>query len=439
MRLGKAERNIRPREDNGNKEALGMESRRGNTGKPIHSGSPKRLRSDERRELAKIAARAFAAGIAGGCLGWAGTAALESAAPMAAALLAAALAAARAGVVADRKQGAGAGGKARAVGDRLHAGAWGAAIAGVWGISPAGIAAAGVGLAAAALAGIALSPWKASAAGQRAAARRYLRAKSDASEERETLRMAGPRELELFRAIADGDEARALDLMESGADLNAPDANGMRALHHMAPGKRLGVWKSWPPAAGGPSLDRLAREALRRGADPDAADWDLGETPLHAAARRGVKGLARELLRAGASPDLCDQNGETPLGLALENRDGEMARLLLSAGASPELESGASWRRGFPLEIAIQEEVEGIAAELLEAGARIGKPWSLGKSRRKPGEASLRKLAAKGNVAAAEALGWLRAEREASMLERACEGPMGRAGAPEERKARKSL
>ena len=109
-------------------------------------------------------------------------------------------------------------------------------------------------------------------------------------------------------------EKLALALIDRGADIFAPDAEGRSPL-------TLAV------AAG--SL-RLVEALLGRGVDPNARDRQ-GRTPLFAALTlplRTAHELLKTLLRAGASPEARAANGETPLGLALARPEAELQRWL---------------------------------------------------------------------------------------------------------------
>lgn len=108
----------------------------------------------------------------------------------------------------------------------------------------------------------------------------------------------------------------ALDMLESGADLFGPDAQGRTPLHHACRPAML------------PVLEAL----LARGADPNARDR-AGTTPLHLAlAGKPDAALPRVqlLIMHGADPERPAANGETPLGLAI-------------ARGAPQLEYWLRW------------------------------------------------------------------------------------------------
>jgi ankyrin repeat protein len=116
---------------------------------------------------------------------------------------------------------------------------------------------------------------------------------------------------------------------------------------------------------------RLCQFLLEQGADPDHAQADSGETPLHAALctdeRAAWDRVLRVLLAAGADPNRATvpgvptdafmrdarTRGETPLHRAAACGTPETVRLLLAAGARPDLRDAhgdsplawASWHR----------------------------------------------------------------------------------------------
>ena len=81
--------------------------------------------------------------------------------------------------------------------------------------------------------------------------------------------------------------------------------------------------------------DRAAvTTAIRQRADVDAAQAD-GMRALHWAAHRQDLETGRLLLKAGAAVNATNYYGVTPLALACENGDGAFVQLLLAAGADP--------------------------------------------------------------------------------------------------------
>jgi ankyrin repeat protein len=58
------------------------------------------------------------------------------------------------------------------------------------------------------------------------------------------------------------------------------------------------------------------------------AAGDLGSTPLHYAASRGMADIARELLKSGADVDIRNEFGQTALDLAELRKRHEVVRIL---------------------------------------------------------------------------------------------------------------
>ena len=110
----------------------------------------------------------------------------------------------------------------------------------------------------------------------------------------------------LVDAARDGDRAAIRSLLAEGAQVDAGEADGTRALH----------WASYRDDL--EAVDLL----LDAGADVNAAN-DLGATPLWTAGQNGSAVMVRRLLTAGADPNLTLLAGETPLMVAARSgRDG---------------------------------------------------------------------------------------------------------------------
>lgn len=111
-------------------------------------------------------------------------------------------------------------------------------------------------------------------------------------------------------------------LVNSGADITAPDSYGETPLH-----SRAGHWKG--------NLGVL----LDLGADPNSGDGSVG-TPLHNAVGVGHAGNVRLLIERGARVDAINARGQTPLEYALQRcsnagleRMADAARAMLDADA----------------------------------------------------------------------------------------------------------
>ena len=127
---------------------------------------------------------------------------------------------------------------------------------------------------------------------------------------------AGAGDVPLADAAKNGDWAAVRALLEQGADVTAPHADGTTALH----------WAShWDDAE---SVDLLTRA----GADVSAAN-DLGVTPLWTACEAGNAAIARRLLQAGANPNTALLSGETLLMTAARTGNRDIVEQLLDNGA----------------------------------------------------------------------------------------------------------
>ena len=113
---------------------------------------------------------------------------------------------------------------------------------------------------------------------------------------------------------------------------------------------------------------------LKAGAQANAADL-RGERALPLAVRAGRLELARQLLAQGAAPDLRGADGLTPLGIAALAGDARLVRLLLRHGADPYLRSSTG---NMPLYDAVQLERIDVIAELMAAGVDLERPSRIG-------------------------------------------------------------
>ncbi len=199
-------------------------------------------------------------------------------------------------------------------------------------------------------------------------------------------------DLRLVDAAARQDWQQLRALLDEGADVNAPRADGVTAL----------LWAAhWDEV-------EIVEVLLRAGADPDAAD-DHGVTPLMRASENAGVDVARALLGAGANPDAAQDSGLTALMLAAGTGGRDVVRALLAHGADVNavthgsrvtalmwaveaphpavahilLESSAdvsvSSRKGFtPLLLAARNGDIELARLLIAAGADVNQPGSDG-------------------------------------------------------------
>ncbi len=187
----------------------------------------------------------------------------------------------------------------------------------------------------------------------------------------------------LADAAEERDQSGIRTLLEQHADLNAPQVDGMTALHWMAyhddletvdllvraganvkAENRYGVTPlSLACTNGNGAMVALLLEA---GADPNTA-LPGGETALMTAARTGKMGAVKALLAHGAGANHKDSHhGQTALMWAAAEGHAEVVETLLEAGADfrTPVNSGLT-----PLLFAVREGRIGVVRALLKAGA----------------------------------------------------------------------
>lgn len=160
----------------------------------------------------------------------------------------------------------------------------------------------------------------------------------------------------LLAAARAGDIARALALVEAGADPNTAPADGERDQRPV-----LMLAALLPDT-------RLLRALIAKGADVNRASGGL--TPLLAATRDSWHGRAdavMTLLTNGANPLAADADGNTPLHGAVLSGEPTVAAMLLDAGAGIDTLNHAA---ASPLSIACRAANWPLARFLLERGAK---------------------------------------------------------------------
>ncbi|MGH7501010.1 MAG: ankyrin repeat domain-containing protein [Longimicrobiales bacterium] len=115
-----------------------------------------------------------------------------------------------------------------------------------------------------------------------------------------------------------GDAEAVRVLINAGEDVNAPQGDGMTALH-------------WAASHGDAEIARILIEAH---ANVAAVTRIGSHTPLHVASRSGSSAIVRALLDAGADANATTTNGVTPLHLAAMAGDPESVTALLDHGAN---------------------------------------------------------------------------------------------------------
>ena len=127
---------------------------------------------------------------------------------------------------------------------------------------------------------------------------------------------------QLFVAAAEGDGARIMDAIESGADIKVADALKRNAVFIAAFHRQASA----------------ASLLIEAGCGIDAQDLN-GMAPLHGAVVVGAIDVAGMLITKGANINLADVSGQTPLHIAAATGQTAMAELLLQNGANPRLKT----------------------------------------------------------------------------------------------------
>jgi uncharacterized protein len=197
----------------------------------------------------------------------------------------------------------------------------------------------------------------------------------------------------LADAAEKSDRAGIRTLLENRADVNAPQADGMTALHWAAYHDDLEAARALADAGANVKATNrygvtplslacqngngaLVELLLAAGADANTT-LRGGETALMTAARTGRPGPVSALLSRGAVVDAKDRRGQTALMWAAADGHAEVVELLLKAGAdfrTPLPNSGFT-----PLFFAARDGRAGVVRALLKAGAEVNAAMAPGK------------------------------------------------------------
>ena len=156
----------------------------------------------------------------------------------------------------------------------------------------------------------------------------------------------------LLDAVRAKNMERARTLVQQGADVNAPEADGATALHWAA---------HWDDV-------ELADLLLAAGARVDAAN-DYNVVPLVLAATNGSVAMVDRLLAAGADPNRGDQHDATPLMFAARTGRVSVVEALLASGATVGAKDSAHGQTA--LMWAASAGHTEIARLLIRAGAEV--------------------------------------------------------------------
>ncbi len=187
----------------------------------------------------------------------------------------------------------------------------------------------------------------------------------------------------LHEAVEQGDLARVRELLESGAAVDARDADGQTPLMvasrdgHVEIARLL--MESGADVTATSSLGFALRVAAR-------ASGSAGYTPLHWAASAGETALVKELLEAGADPDAKGVARTTPLHWAAKKGRSDVVKVLLEAGANCDAADLAGMTA---LHHAAIEGYPEVAAVLLAAGADASARSSIDEDTKTPLEWAL--------------------------------------------------
>ena len=150
-------------------------------------------------------------------------------------------------------------------------------------------------------------------------------------------------------AVMRGDLAAARALVQKGADVNAPQADGATALHCAVSRHR------------DDAVDLLLRAGAKSAANRE------GMTPLAMAALYGNTTIVDRLLKSGGDAKSLGPNGETMVMLAARNGNPDVIRMLVEAGANVNAKEPV--RGTTALMWAVEQKHPEAVEALLKAGA----------------------------------------------------------------------
>ena len=154
-------------------------------------------------------------------------------------------------------------------------------------------------------------------------------------------------------AAMDGDLAKLQRLVQSGADVNVPQGDGMTALHWAAE-----------------RSDSAMTAALLRSKANVKATTRIGDyTPLHIASRTGNAAIVKLLLAAGSDAKAATTSGATSLHFAAGSGSADAISALLARGADPNAREKEDDQT--PLIFAASANRPAAIAALVKGGAQL--------------------------------------------------------------------
>jgi ankyrin repeat protein len=148
-----------------------------------------------------------------------------------------------------------------------------------------------------------------------------------------------------------GDAAAVRAALAQGADVNAPQGDGMTALH-------------WAADHGDSAMAAMLVKAR---ANVKATTRIGAYTPLHIASKSGMSGVVKVLLNAGADANAGTTSGATPLHLAAAGGNPDAVNALLDHGAKADARE-SEWNQT-PLVFAAEYDRPAAITALLKRGA----------------------------------------------------------------------
>ena len=159
-------------------------------------------------------------------------------------------------------------------------------------------------------------------------------------------------DLRVLEAAKRNDPVTVRALVQEGADVNAPYADGATALH----------WAThWDELT-------IAEVLIRAEANVNAAT-DLGVTPLRLACTNRSAAMVDLLLASGADPNAGLPGGEQVVMTAARSGDAEVMKLLLSHGG--DANATETWRGQTALMWAASQRHPDVVRVLVEGGADV--------------------------------------------------------------------